>query len=267
MVMTGPPYDDIDPGSELVLPLYIFVSVVLAILCAWTFLRWRQRRVKPPEYLFLTFLTLLLATVAMTVGLWDVVRTGFKMEVYQVCLYTSNGLVMLANTFIVLFTAVIFDIPGRVKARYLAACATIGAFVLFPLNYYGVDESFIPAGMSMFRVLSALTMALFSIVLYVRIIQNSVHASRRLRSVGEGEKFASWGFRLIGMAFLFLALFFVFLLSDTIAWTFGPWDGYTPFYFVAWGCAVVFSILAYLGVVMPKWVRELLACELADNRQ
>ena len=69
------------------------------------------------------------------------------------------------------------------------------------------------------------------------------------------QKIPKAGFRLIGSYGIFVDLVFVFFILDLIIGTINE-SGYTAFYYLAWTSGGISVFFAYLGYVMPNWLKN-----------
>ncbi|MCY3411883.1 MAG: hypothetical protein INQ03_09665 [Candidatus Heimdallarchaeota archaeon] len=73
------------------------------------------------------------------------------------------------------------------------------------------------------------------------------------------QKVPKTGFKMIGWYGISVNLLFIFFVVD-LAWGIArAGDGYTPAYYVAWFMGVIASLMAYLGYVMPAWLKNRLS--------
>ncbi len=69
------------------------------------------------------------------------------------------------------------------------------------------------------------------------------------------EKIPKTGFRMIGYYGVFVALVFILFITDLVVGMIAD-SGYTPFYYMAWISGAISSSFAYLGYVMPDWLKK-----------
>lgn len=85
-----------------------------------------------------------------------------------------------------------------------------------------------------------------AMILYIYMIRAAVKSSQK-----EVTLKVRRGFQLIASFGLFLLLTFVFFILDKISGT-----NYTPWVYVGWTCAAIGAIIAYLGYIMPDWLKK-----------
>jgi hypothetical protein len=87
---------------------------------------------------------------------------------------------------------------------------------------------------------------LLALILYIYMIRAAIISSEK-----EVTLKVRRGFQLIALFGLFLLLAFVFFIADFILGA-----HYSPWVYVGWTCAAIGAILAYLGYVMPDWLKK-----------
>lgn len=124
----------------------------------------------------------------------------------------------------------------------------MAAALVLPWNYYGMQTGGL--GGPSIRPYTSAAMALFSIVVHGRILHLAVSVSKKVDDpVGKA------GFRLIAGSQACLIGFVVLVIADGLYYALTDLTGYTIFNYLAWLVAAVFFPLAYLGLVMPAWLR------------
>ncbi|WXG39541.1 MAG: hypothetical protein WED07_01680 [Candidatus Freyarchaeum deiterrae] len=144
----------------------------------------------------------------------------------------SFALADLANLFLYAFSLEAFLQKKRKwMALYSAAFAPL---FIYPLIFFNVTSSFILA-------------TIVGLMTYIPLIYLAVKAFRE-----SDKKLSRYGFVMIALTSVFLALFFVFFFIEAVL-TEG-WSIYVP---IAWTMGLIASIFAYIGYVLPNWFRRL----------
>lgn len=100
------------------------------------------------------------------------------------------------------------------------------------------------------RMFSLVVHLVLAMALYAYMISAAIRSSKKDVSLKVRR-----GFQLIASFGLFLMLAFSFFLMDFL-WgqLFGWW--YSPWLYIGWTSAAVGAIVAYLGYVMPDWLKK-----------
>jgi len=248
-------YAEVEPKAWPVLWLLVVISVFGFYFVAIIGKRWRDRRALAAKFLFLAFSCVLIAILLFLAGLIEMFVTGYKMEVYRFSLGAAYAAVCVANVFLILFGAEIFDIPSRYLWKYILIQLVIAVAVILPDNYYGVPDSDPRIWGPTIRIYTSIAVVVFSIIIYSRILSQALYTARRT-----SESVARGAFRLIAGSIVCLILFFLFETLDTLEITLYPTQGgYTIFNYLGFVSALVFMVLASLSFIMPDWLRRRLS--------
>ncbi len=236
--------EPMDPGSFPMFPLYISMTIVFVVLTIVMFRRWQAKKTTPPKLLLLTFGSIVFCLVTVTIGFEEVVRTGFKMDVYKVSLAIGYAGLMVSNIFVVLFARDVFFMKWRSVILQIIASVAIAIIVALPTNYYGVPNAETPD--DSIRTYSSIAMVLYFALAYFLFAIKAFSVSRHsIDPVGKA------GFKYIAYSFVCFMLFAVFFLIDAILQKYAGFTGYTVFIYMAWVLIGIFAVLSYLGLVMP----------------
>jgi hypothetical protein len=254
LTQEGAIYDQMDAGAAPMLPVYIIVATFTWILTLLLFRRWRLKRTAPAKWLLLAFVMYAFLITIMLVGFLEMYLTGYKMELYRFSLAAGYSGLMVANCCLLVFSSAIFEeMSPKVLRIFIGISIVIAVLVALPWNYYGTPSHLIPPELNWIRLVNSLIMMLFSVVTYSKIYKAASHTSRKV-----SDRFAKVGFRAIAWSQVSLIAFFVCILIDTALFSlFEDINGYTIFVMLAWGCVAAFYAFAYIGFIMPAWVRRL----------
>jgi len=68
------------------------------------------------------------------------------------------------------------------------------------------------------------------------------------------DKKTSLGLNLLFYAMISMIFFFLMFIGDTLMILLFKHPGYSEFVYIAWIFAIMFYVLSYLSLVMPKWL-------------
>jgi hypothetical protein len=89
-----------------------------------------------------------------------------------------------------------------------------------------------------------------SMILYIYMTQAAVRSSRKDLTLKVRR-----GFQLIASFGLFLLIAFIFFIMDFISGALFRW-WYSPWLYIGWTSATIGAIMAYLGYIMPDWLKR-----------
>ncbi|MEJ2250033.1 MAG: hypothetical protein P8Y70_04615 [Candidatus Lokiarchaeota archaeon] len=241
------------PFDFRVFPIFIYymiISVFSIYMSIKMYFKWRNRKVKPPLYLFIVFVILTLAVISLSVGLGEAVITGYYKEIYRFSLPLSYSLIILADIILFLFASEMTE--GNKKL--LIPLIIVGVFIVIslflPWNYFGVPQSDYENKFSI-RLYTTSAVVLFSFVIYIYIAYISFKARR-----GTENKVARVGFTFLILSMLSMIVFFIMFVIDTLIIVLTNFPGYSIYVYIAWIFAILFFIFSYISLVMPNWVKK-----------
>ncbi|MBD3186246.1 hypothetical protein GF325_05415 [Candidatus Bathyarchaeota archaeon] len=242
-------YAPIDEGSESIIVAYGIVAIFSIFMTGIMLKKWLAKRSEAPKFLFLTFLSYAICITVTMIGFVEVLLTREKRELYQFSLAFSFAGLMISNVFLLLFANEIFSIGRKSRVPLLVANVVVAIFLTLPWNYYGIlKEDYEGASI---RPYTSGAMVLLSTITYLHIMVESLRVSRKV-----DELVGKAGFRLIAGSQVCLIMFFLLMVADMIYFGISEeLTGYTVFNHAAWFAAASFFALAYLGFVMPPWLR------------
>ncbi|MBY9003714.1 MAG: hypothetical protein KGD73_07055 [Candidatus Lokiarchaeota archaeon] len=239
------------PFEVRVLPLffyYIVLSIIGILMTLKMYYKWRERKVNPPLYLSIVFLSLTVALIMLTLGLAEAVITGFFMEIYRFSLPFAYGMVILADILLLKFVIELID-KGKKSFIPLTIVGLVICVILFlPWNWWGTpSEDY--AGHLNIRLYSTLTLVLYSYFIYILIARTSLKAAKATQ-----DATAKIGLKFLFYSMISLILFFLMFIGDTLMIALFQHPGYSEFIYIAWFFAILFFLFSYISLVMPKWV-------------
>ena len=238
------------PFQPRVLPIfiyYIFISIFLAFITIKMFLKWRERKVRPPLYLAFVFSFLTLTVVALFIGLAEAVITEFYKEIYRLSLPVGYLMVIFADVFLFIFATHMTDKGKRAYPLVILVGAILAVMLFLPWNWWGVPLADYEGKLNI-RLYSTLSLVLYSNLIYLYIAVISYRIKKNV-----DDKIMFTGLKLLFYSMISLMLLFVMLIGDTLLITFGH-EGYSQFIYFAWIFGLIFGILAYFSLIMPDWL-------------
>ncbi|MFX0058564.1 MAG: hypothetical protein ACFE85_00140 [Candidatus Hodarchaeota archaeon] len=233
-----------------IFPYYIILSVFGIFLTIKMYFKWRERKLMPPLYLAIVFTFFTLALIMLAIGLAEAIITGFYKEIYRFSLPFAYAMVILADIFLYKFVSQITN-KGKNLFFPLIFIGIIVLVLLFlPWNWWGVPpEDY--EGLLNIRLYSTLSLVLYSYLVYIII---AVTCRRAMKETE--DKISYTGLNLLFYAMICMILFFLMFIGDTLMITLLDHTGYSVFVYIAWIFAVIFYILTYLSLVMPRWLAK-----------
>ena len=266
-------YESLDPQIALVIfIIYTILTIFTWILMIFLGIHWYQYRKQPIRYLTLAFFFYAGGISILAVGMYEVLTTGLKMEMYIFSVPFGLISTMIGHIFIILFTASFFGLaPKDKKTRvYIIIAILISLSLLHPNNNYGLSLG-VNLRVPDIRMYTSLTMVLFSLLTFTR---NAVVILRAWKQVE--DTYSKIGFQSLVWAQIFMILFYLFYTFDSIAVVYFEWGEFTPFFYIAMGSISLCVLSFYLGILLPQWIlnknlseyfRELLEEKLKPQKE
>lgn len=239
------------PFDLRVFPIFIYyfiLSILSIFLTIKMFLKWRQRKVPAPLYLSIVFIFFTTAIVILTIGLAEAVITGFYKEIYRFSLPLAYGMVIFADIFLFKFVSYITNSRQKAILPIIIVGTIVLVMLFLPWNWWGVPpEDY--EGLLNIRLYSTISLVLYSYIIYILI----AITCRKVMKKTE-DNITRIGLILLFYAMICMILFFLMFIGDTLMIVLFDHPGYSEFVYVAWVFAIIFYILSYFSLVMPKWL-------------
>ncbi len=239
------------PFELRVLPIFFYYIGLIAfsvIITLKMYFKWKERKVKPPLLLTIVFAIFTIALIALTIGLTEAIITGYYKEIYRFSMPFGYSCIAIADVVLFVFASNIMN-KGKKLIIPLSAIAVVIIVLLFlPWNWWGYpSEDY--AGKLNIRLYSTLSLILFSylIYIYIAIICQKVKKSTE-------DKIMKMGLTLLFYSMISMVLFFLMFIFDTLLIVIIDHPGYSEFVYIAWICAILFYLLSYMSLIMPKWL-------------
>jgi len=241
------------PFNENILPIFFYYLGLIVFSIVMTVLmikKWRERKVNPPLYLSIVFILLTVALIALTIGLGEVIFSGFFREIYRFSLPFAYNMMLIADIFLFIFAKVITGKGKKALVPLIIFGVVITVVLFLPWNWWGVPPVDY-VGQLNIRLYTTLSVILYSYIVYIFI----AGFCRKARKQTEDAK-AKVGLSLLFLSMISMIAFFLMFVFDTLLITLTDHPGYSEFVYIAWIFAVLFFIFSYLSLVMPKWLVE-----------
>jgi hypothetical protein len=212
------------------------------------YIKWYERRLRPPLYLTLVFSFLTLALTMLSIGIAEAAITGFYKEVYRFSLPFGYIMVIFADIFLFQFAIEITNKGKNLFPYVILLAILIGVFLALPWNWWGVPQEDY-TGQINIRLYSTLSLVIFSYLVYGYIAV----ICRKVRKELD-KKVMYFGLTLLFYSMISLMLLFLMLIADTLMIILFNHPGYSEFTYIAWIFGIIFIILIYLSLVMPDWL-------------
>ncbi|MFX1324756.1 MAG: hypothetical protein ACFE8N_07360 [Promethearchaeota archaeon] len=210
--------------------------------------KWKERNVLPPLYLAIVFTFFSAALTMLGIGLAEAVITGEYREIYRFSLPFAYSMVTCADIFLFRFATHMTN-RGKKAFPLIIVIGIILIVILFlPWNWWGVP-SIDYEGMLNIRLYSTVGLVLFSLIIYSYIAMICQKAKRKVE-----DKVMYTGLRLLFFSMISLILLFIMLIGDTLLITLFNHPGYSEFTYIAWVFGIIFILLSYFSLIMPKWL-------------
>ena len=221
------------------------VAMFITIVALQIFKKYRERRNLATLYLSIAVLSLGIAIWATGAGkVIDFYKTSnYDLHIANFGIIIGYIFTALANVFSMAFIAVIFmdENPYIPIIFGILNGITMGMLI--------VNLSFDPNAYDAILIYLVwhIIMSLFT---YITLALYSFKEAKKSE-----EKIPQTGFKMIGFYGIFVALVFILFITDLVMGMITG-TGYTVFYYMAWISGAFSSIFAYLGYVMPDWLKN-----------
>ncbi|KKK57401.1 hypothetical protein LCGC14_3054830 [marine sediment metagenome] len=240
-------YSPFQPRVFPIFIYYIFISIFGILVTIKMFLKWKERRVRPPLYLALVFTFLTMSIINLLIGLLEAIITEEFREIYRLSLPLAYVLVIVADIFLFIFASHMTNKGHKAFIPVILIGIILTIILFLPWNWWGFpSEDY--AGEVNIRLFSTLSFVLYSNLIYIYIAFICYKIKKNV-----DDKIMYIGLKLLFYSMISLILLFVMLISDTIMITLGD-EGYSVFIYIAWIFGIIFIILSYFSLIMPDWL-------------
>jgi hypothetical protein len=243
-------YTPFQPRVFPIIIYYIFIAGFATLVTIKMYLKWRERKVRPPLYLALVFTFLTLTIIILLIGLLEAIIIGEYREIYRLSLPLGYVMVTLADIFLFIFASHMTNKGKKAFIPIILLGIFISILLFLPWNWWGVPPVDY-AGELNIRLYTTLIFVLYSFIIYIYIAFICIKIKKNVE-----DKIMYTGLNLLFYSMISIMLLFVMLIGDTLLITFLDHEGYSEFIYVAWIFAIIFIILSYFSLVMPDWLRN-----------
>ena len=229
---------------------YIMLSIFGLIITIKMLHNYQKKKHPAALYLTFSYAALTLAIIVLAIGLAEAAITGYYKEIYRFSLPFAYSMNIVAALGLFKFSNQ-FTNKGK---KALIPLMLIGIVVIIalwhPYNWWGVPiEDY--KGQPRIRMYTTMGVVLFSYTIYISIII-LCHITKKYSE----SKINKVRLSFLSYSMLSLILFFLMFIADTFLIVFYDYDGYSIFVYIGWMFALVFLILSYLSLFMPKRMLE-----------
>lgn len=242
-------YEKIDPNADGLLYVYIILICVSLFITFKMYKKYAARKTTPTKLMLYIFMLLDIAMVVILAGFTQMVITREKRELYMFSLAFGYCMIMITDLAMLRFGEEVFSFEKRFVYIMNVLCVITAILVVLPWNGYGIASEKVE--FAWYRPLSSGLMVLTSMIIFLKIAFASYSNSKTIE-----DKIAKVGFRWIGHALVSMFLFILFMLLDTLYFVIMDTPGYSFFVYIAWVAAGFFFVFAYLGLIMPDWLKK-----------
>jgi len=225
----------------------ISVFVILLIVGIILIQRYRQRKM---TNILLLAICLLIFSVAPLMQALDIFIFADFFYPKDIALgyHLAFSMSAYANIVLLLFYLRVYVEESTKVNLIVAAYAVINIINTILLINYSVQLAI--NNIQLDRTLNMILLLVLAMVLYIYMVVQSYRSAKKDVSLKVRR-----GFQLIMGFGLCLILTFVFFLMD-FAWIILFASPYSFWVYIAWGCGGTGSVLAYLGYIMPDWLKK-----------
>ena len=248
-------YSPFDARVYPIFIYYILLSVFGILITIKMFMKWRERKVPAPLHLSLVFLFLTSAIMVLAIGLAEAAITGYYKEIYRLSLPLAFTLLVVSDIFLFIFASRITEKSKNLTIPLIIIGIILMVALFLPSNYWGVPQAEYKGKFNT-RLYVTLSLVLYCYFVYITIAL-ICHFTKKSTT----DKVSRVGLSLLFYSMISMILFFIMVIGDTLMIVFLSHPGYSVFMFIAWIFAVLFLILTYLSLVMPKWLVDMIEKE------
>ena len=233
------------------------VLVVVSFVVLMLYIRYAQRRKPAALSLAVAFTFYNIAIICLFIFriltyLQEIGRLGLTYDYSGIGINLGYAFSALSNVFIMIFVAIVFAQSPIFRRTGMLIPLIVGALngitigLLIGATINGWPTPSYDLGPTIYHLF--LTIISFSSLIVFTV---QPHKSAILQWEKAGFQFIITSGVFGILVYLFFAMD-VFLGDIVLIWS----SGYTPFFFFAYICAIIMCLFAYLGYVMPNFIRN-----------
>lgn len=231
-----------------ILIYYLVLSLFSIFMTVRMYQKYKERQVKPPLYMSIVFFFLTSALIVLTIGLIEAAITGYFKEIYRFSLPLAYTMVVGANIALFYFAINMTEEGEKLLYPLIIIGIVIVVLLFLPTNYWGVPSQEYE-GLLNTRLFTTLVLVAYSYIIYIYIAYISYKAKNQTE-----DKIAHFGFIMLFLSPIWMIMFFMMFIFDTLLIAFLDHPGYSGFVYVAWIFGILFYVCMYLALVMPEWL-------------
>ncbi|TFG07638.1 MAG: hypothetical protein EU539_04425 [Promethearchaeota archaeon] len=234
-----------------VLPIFIFyfALIIAGIVVTYKLIKkYNERQQKPALHLAIVYAFFTSAIIVLTIGLAEAAITGYYKEIYRFSLPLAYSLVVIADIFLFYFASNITDQWKNLFLPLVIAGVLLIVVIFLPWNYWGYPRELYEGKLNI-RLYTNIGFISYSYLVYFLIIWICIKSRKKT-----SDEITRLGLKLLMYSMVAMILFFVMVLADNIMIVVFNHPGYSEFQFASWIFALIFVILTYFSLIMPKWL-------------
>ncbi|MFX1274557.1 MAG: hypothetical protein ACFFBP_10650 [Promethearchaeota archaeon] len=244
-------YDAYFPGVLTIFIYYIILIILSILISILMFKKYFERKTKATFYMSLVYTMGTIALFIISIGLYEVILTGYFKEIYRLSLPLGFTFLNIASMIILIIAGDVTEsqIYKKVKIPIIILGVLIIVLLFLPTNWWGTPQVDYEGKLSTRLIVTAF-LALYNVLIYIFMARIYYLASHRTI-----DPVARFGFRLLDYSMICMVIFLLLYTIDTILIALGD-KGYSIFIYIAWFFVISFYVLSYLSLVMPHWVEK-----------
>ncbi|MHA1489868.1 MAG: hypothetical protein ACTSRI_09450 [Promethearchaeota archaeon] len=247
-------YDSFEPRIFPLFLFYIILSIFTLVVVISMFRKWRERKAPAALHITLVYIFLLLALSMLIIGMAEAVITGYFKEIYRFTFPMAECCVVIADIFLFFFASKITDKGQKLFIPLIIIGIALIIMIFLPWNWWGHPvENY--EGQLNIRLYTSLFFVGYSIALYLVIAIICLKTKKQAKVL-----ISRVGLSLFFYSVMCMICFFVFLMLDNLLIVLFDHPGYSEFIYIAWFFTLLFAILSYFSLAMPKllikWINK-----------
>ena len=143
-----------------------------------------------------------------------------------------------------------FILINWIQVPILIVGVLIIALLYLPSNWWGFPSEDYEGQLNT-RLIVTILLVIYNISIYVFV--GSIYRRAKKETT---ERIPRFGFSLLFYSMICMIIYLICIIIDTLIILFTDYPGYTIFMYIAWSFVIVFYILNYLSLIMPKWLEK-----------
>lgn len=247
-------YDSFEPRIFPLFIFYIILFIFTLVFIISMFRKWRERKAPAALHITQVYIFLGLALIMLIIGMAEAVVTGYFKEIYRFTYPIAQVCVVIADIFLFFFASKITDKGQKLFIPLIIIGIALIIMIFLPWNWWGHPvENY--KGQLNIRLYTSLFFAGYSVALYLVIAIICLKTKRHAKDL-----ISRVGLSLLLYSVICMICFFVFVMLDNLLIVLFDHPGYSEFIYIAWFFTLLFAILSYFSLAMPKslikWINK-----------